>query len=94
MTRTPFSIIVDGTLRYIPGFIIRAADNIPSKAMKKLKRNRELVNELAKERIQSGLDLIRKGAEGKKDVLSQIGENLIIVIHPILINLFLPSQSQ
>jgi hypothetical protein len=73
MTRTPFSIVADGILPYIPPWILRSLDSIPSKAMRKLRRNRELVNEVAKERVEFGLNDSRKGMGGGKDVLSQIG---------------------
>ena len=73
MTRTPFSIILDGAIRYVPAVILRSADYLPSKAMRKLKRNRELVNNLAKERVNSCVDGINKGMESGKDVLNQIG---------------------
>jgi len=72
MTRTPFSIVADGILPYIPPWILRSLDSIPSKAMRKLRRNRELVNEVAKERVEFGLNDSRKGMGGGKDVLSQI----------------------
>ena len=73
MTRSPFSIIADSLLRYIPPWILASLDSLPSKAMRKIRRNRELVNEVAKERVEYGLNDIRSGLVGGKDVLAQIG---------------------
>lgn len=61
-----------GVLRYAPPWLMSAFDYLPSKAMIKLRRNRELVADMARGLVQSSTDAMLRGVEGGKDILSLI----------------------
>jgi hypothetical protein len=73
MTRSPLSIIADGVLHHLPTRVLQSFDNAPTKALRKLKRNRLLVQAMAKVQVESAMRNMESDKELGKDVLSQIG---------------------
>ena len=73
MTRTPSSIIADEILPMIPPTILRVFDHLPTKRMRRLRVNRQLVSNLAEQLVRLSINLIHNELEPGKDILSQIG---------------------
>ncbi|KAF9494470.1 cytochrome P450 [Pleurotus eryngii] len=66
--RSPFHILVDAIVPYISPTLLSLALKLPTPAFKVLQKNKELSKAVSSELIASQQEIVRIGAEGRRDV--------------------------
>ncbi|KAF4574287.1 hypothetical protein EYR40_005996 [Pleurotus pulmonarius] len=66
--RSPLHILVDAVVPYISPTLLSLALKLPTPAFKVLQKNKELSNAVSSELIASQKEVVRIGAEGRRDV--------------------------
>lgn len=71
--RSPFHILVDAIVPYISPTVLSLALKLPTPAFKVLQKNKELSKAVSAELIASQQEIVRIGAEGRRDVTYALG---------------------